>query len=214
MNTYATYAALVFGTTMKLYDDMEDNPVLAQYSTPKLMELIKALMIASLTYTSIHYMNFPIVLFIGLFLHDIMSDDTSLSTGFWHALMIILLLLCIITFDISKLSMELIFSIIFFIVAAYIDHKLFPEEYSWKKIIGRILVVFIFITLLQFPIFIPYYDIFLFYSSYMMTSVLMMTCAKYYETKSSKDPKELKEQPNEPKEPKEPKEEKEVHDVK
>ena len=206
MNTYATYAAVVFGATMKLYDDMEDNPVLAQHSTPKLMELIKALMIASLTYASIHYMNFPIVLFIGLFLHDIMSDDTSLSTGFWHAFMIILLLLCIITFDISKLSMELIFSIIFFNVAAYLDHKLCPEEYSWKKIIWRTLGAIMYTILLQFPIFIPYYDILLFYSSYMMTSVLIMTYAKYNETKlsteSSKDPKE------------QPKEDKVVYDNK
>jgi|UniRef100_A0A6C0BGX8 hypothetical protein len=210
----ANYAAAVFGATLKIFDDMEDNPVLAQYSTPKLMELIKAFVIASLTYAAIYNMNFPIIIFIGDYLHCAMSDNTALSTDFYYAFMTISLLLSIITFDVDKLSVVLIISIIFFTLVAYVDHTLFPEEYSWKKIIWRAVSSIIYIILSQFTIFTPYYDIIFFYIGYLMLSAIMMTCAKYYETKSSKDPKELKEQPNEPKEPKEPKEEKEVHDVK
>ena len=203
----AQYAASLFGGLLKIYDDMEDNPLIAQYASSQFMEIIKVLIITSFTYASIHNMNFPIIIFVGHLLHYLITDCDSLSTDFYHAGMILALLLSILMFDISKLGSGLIITLFGFMLYAYIDHKIFPEEYSWKKIIWRSLWVIGVLILLQFPMSIPYYDLMFFPLGYCMISVPLMIYAQSHET--SKDPKESKE-PKEPKETKELKEPKEI----
>lgn len=191
MNTYGT---AIFGALVKVYDDIEDNPVIAQYNTPKLMELIKALVIASFTYASINNMNLPLFTFIFHCFHYVISDDTSLSTNFYHAGMIIALLLSIITFDVAALNITtIVATILICMMLAHIDHKLFPEEHSWKKIIGRTLTVIGLIILLQFQLAMIDVHTILFYLGYGMMSVCMMTFAQCSETESPKELKETKE---------------------
>jgi hypothetical protein len=198
----AHVAAATFGALLKVYDDIEDNPVIARYSSSYIMEIVKALIIASFTYASIHDMNLPIFIFIGEYLHSVISDSNATSTEFYHAGMIVALLLSIITFDASHVSVILIISIVGFILFGYIDHTLCPEEYSWKKIILRICYVIVLIIVGQLPVFIPYHNTVLFSMSYFMTSVIFMICAQYSDI-TPKEPKEPKE-PKKPKEPKEP----------
>lgn len=185
------YAAAAFGALLKVYDDIEDNPIIAQYCSSQFMEIIKVLVIASFTYASIYNMNFPIIIFIGDYLHYIMSDNGHISTDFYHAGMILALLLSIITFDVSKLSIELIISIVGFTLFAYLDHRFFPEEYSWKKIIWRSLWIIGILVLLQFQTSIPYYDMMLFPLGYCIISILFMLCAQCNETTSNKLSNEL-----------------------
>ena len=210
------YAAAVFGTLVKVYDDMEDNPVLLQYNTPQFMELVKALVIVSFTYVSIHNINFPIIIFIVHYINYLFIDNHSLATDFYHAGMFIAFLLSIITFDVSKLSMALINTIIYGIIGIYIDHALFSEEHSWTKIIWRTLCSIGLVISLQFSLFMPYYDMILFSTGYFITSVCMMTYAQCNETKSSKEPTEPTEpnEPNEAEEPKEPNEAEEPEEPK
>lgn len=183
--------AVIFGVLLKVYDDMEDNPIIAQYCTPQIMEIIKALIIASLTYVSIYNMNVPIVMFIGNFIHYIMTDDLALSTDFYRANMIISLLLSLITYDVSAWSIILIITILYCIFSGYIDHILLPEEHSWKKIIGRAVFSIGLIISLPFSVYVIDRDIILFTIGYCMTSVLLMLYAQLNEM--PKEPKETKE---------------------
>jgi hypothetical protein len=196
--------AAIFGGLLKLYDDIEDIPLIAQYATPHIIETLKALIIVSLTYVSLHDMNLPLIIFIAHFLHDVITDDRALETTFYYAGMITLFILSIITFDLSKWDMTACsIVIIVFLLGGYMDHKVFPEEYSWKKIIWRALCAITVLMLLPFSTQVIYHDILLFFLGYCILSVLLMTCAQWSETsKEPKEPMELKE----PKEPKEPKE--------
>jgi hypothetical protein len=178
-------AAATFGALLKVYDDMEDNPIIAQYGSSQIMEIIKVLIIASFTYASMDNMNLPIFILIGEYLHSAVSDDKATSTEFYQAGMIVALVLSIITFDISHVSVILILTIIFFILGGYIDHTLCPEEYSWNKIILRIFYVIMIIILGEFPRFIPYYNTLLFCVGYFMTSVLLMIYAQWSGTNQS-----------------------------
>jgi len=188
-----TFGAAVFGALLKVYDDMEDNPVLAQYNTPQLMEIVKTLIIASFTYASIYDMNLPLIIFIFNYLHYAISDNTALSTYFYHGGMIVAFLLSIITFDISTISVvTIIITILICIMVGYMDNKLCPEEYSWKKIIFRTIYSIGIIVLLQFSV-VDYHTM-ITYLSHFMTSILIMTYAQYNETKSPHPLKEPKEQ--------------------
>jgi len=193
----ATIAAAVFGALLKVYDDIEDIPLIAQYATPHIIETLKALIIVSLTYVSLHDMNLPLIIFIAHFLHDVITDDHALSTDFYHAGMIVAFLLSIITFDLSTLDMTACgIVIILFLLGGYVDHKVFPEEYGWKKIVWRALCAITVLMLLPFTTCRVYHDILLFFLGYCILSVLLMTCAQWSET--SKEPsKELSKEPSE-----------------
>ena len=185
----ANIAAATFGGLLKLYDDIEDIPVIAKYASSQFMEIVKVLIIASFTYAAMHNIHLPIIIFIAHCLHYLIADRESIATDFYHAGMILALLLSIITFDVFTLNMELIVSIIGFTLYLYTDHTLFPEEYSWKKITWRLLWVIGLFLLLQFPVpmSMPYYDLMFFPLGYCMISVLLMTCAQWGETPHEKD---------------------------
>lgn len=178
------YAAALFGGLLKIYDDMEDIPVITQYKTAELMEIIKALIIASFTYASIHNMNFPLIIFIANSIHCLMTDHKALATDFYHAGIMIAFLLMIITFDVSEWNILSCIIIPLLILTGYVDHTLFPEEYSWGKIIGRTLFSIGLIVSLQLSIMVPFYDIIAFSISYCITSILIMTYTQYTEATS------------------------------
>jgi hypothetical protein len=193
----ATVAAVAFGALLKVYDDIEDIPLIAQYATPHIIETLKALIIASLTYVSLHDMNLPLIIFIAHFLHDLIIDNHALETTFYYAGMITLFILSIITFDLSKWDMTACgIVIILFLLGGYVDHKVFPEEYGWKKIVWRALCAITVLMLLPFTTRVIYHNILLFFLGYCILSVLLMTCAQWSET--SKEPsKELSKEPSE-----------------
>ena len=178
----ANYAAAIFGGLIKVYDDTMDNPVIAQHSTPPFMEMVKVLIIASFTYASLHHMNLPIFIFITHYIHYLIADQESLATHFYYAGMIIAFVLSIITWDTSQLSVLLLVMIILFILGGYIDHRFFPEEYSWKKIIWRAMWSVELIVSMQFSIFEPCYSILFFCVGYFIVSVLTMTYAQCSQT--------------------------------
>ena len=176
------YSAALFGGLLKLYDDIEDIPVNASYFSSQFMETLKVLIIASFTYASIHNMNLPFMIFIVHCLHYLLTDRESITTDFYHAGMILALLLCMVMFDASQLHMGLLFSIMGVTLHAYLDHIFFPEDYSWKKILWRTVSGILCIISLHFHICIPYDDILLYWLGYFTTSVLLMTHAQSSET--------------------------------
>lgn len=142
----------------------------------------------SLTYVSMHNMNIPIIIFVAHFLHDIIIDNHALETDFYHAGMITLFILSIVTFDLSTLDMTACgVVIISFLLGGYMDHNVFPEEYSWKKIVWRALCAIIVLMLLPFSTRGIYHDILLFFLGYCILSVILMTCAQCSETPLSKE---------------------------
>ena len=194
----ANLTGVTFGGLLKLYDDIEDIPAIAQYATPHMMETLKALIIVSLTYVSLHDMNIPLIIFVAHFLHDIITDDRALETDFYYAGMITLFILSIVTFDLSKWDMTACGVVILsFLLGGYMDHNIFPEEYSWKKIVWRALCAITVLMLLPFSTHVIYHDILLFFLGYCVLSVILMTCAQFHESKEAKEPK-VSNEPNNP----------------
>ena len=198
----AKVAAVAFGALLKIYDDMEDNPVIAKYATSQFMEIIKALIIMSFTYASIHNIHLPIIIFIAHCLHYVITDDHAISTDFYHAGMIVAFLLSIISFDVSTLNIvSFALPILYVFIGAYLDHILCPEEYSWKKIIWRSIISIALIVLLLFSTYVPDYDIVFFTVGYSMISIPFMIYAQTHEpSKETKETKETKEHPQSPSE--------------
>ena len=183
ITTHTIIAAFVFGGLLKVYDDMEDIPVIAQHASSQLIEIVKAFIIASLTYVSIHNMNVPLLIFIAHLVHCLVIDDRVLVTDFYLAGMMITLCLFILTFDLSQWNTTaIVIPLILFMVGGYMDHTFFPEEYSWKKIIWRALCGVSVLVALSFSICMPYCDIVSFFLGYCALSVVLMIYAQSSET--------------------------------
>jgi len=135
------YVAILSGGLLKLYDDTNDIPIYGSNYSKAGLEILKGLIIASFTYVSIHNMNVPFVVFIFIGLDQLFIDDTALNTDFYYSGMVITFILLFITFEPSHVTHLVWFPIILASIFGYAEHKLFPEDYSWKKIIIRSLAV-------------------------------------------------------------------------
>ena len=82
-------------------------------------------------------MNIPLIIFIFSAIHTILTDSTSLNTDYYYAGMIITFILACITFYPSNVTYIIGTTIILALIGGFIEHNLFPENYSWKKIIAR-----------------------------------------------------------------------------
>lgn len=135
------YVAILSGGLLKLYDDSNDIPIYGSTYSKAGLEILKGLIIATFTYVSINNMNVPFVVFIFIGLDQLFIDDTALNTDFYYSGMILTFILLLITFDPDHVTHLVWIPIILASIFGYIEHKLFPEDYSWKKIIARTLVV-------------------------------------------------------------------------
>ena len=171
--------AFVCGGLLNVYNDMEDIPVIAQHASSQLIEIVKAHMIASLTYLSIHHMNVPLLICMAHLLHCLVIDDRVLVTDFYLAGMMTTLCLFILTFDLSQWNTTaIVVPLVLFMVGKYMDHTFFPESYSWKKILWRALCGVSVLVALSFSVCMPYCDVLSFFLGYCALSVVLMTYAQ------------------------------------
>ena len=135
-----TYVAAIFGGLLKIYDDIVDIPEYAIYSSPRILEIVKVLIISALTYISIHNVNIPFLLFTFHLIHVIFIDKNSLGTDFYFSGMILSFILIFISLESSDLAFSVIPILLVSLCTVLFDHYFFPEEHSWKKIIERCLI--------------------------------------------------------------------------
>ena len=166
------YISFIFGLLLKVYDDVIDNSVYKAYFSQHIITLIKIIMIVILIKISLVNGNIPFIILMTMIIHYILADNKCLDDIFWHLGLIVLGILVLYTFSLSNLKYNL-YTIILLVSILWADHKLFPEEYSWKKIIGRTIMVIGLLCLLEINQIFDH-DILWFCYGYMMTSVANM----------------------------------------
>ena len=174
--------AVISGAILKIYDDIIDVPVYRSHFSDSTIETLKCLLIASITYMSINNMNIPFIVFIFMAVDQLFIDDKLLNTNFYNSGMVVTFILVLITFKPSHVTHILWFTLIIAFVGGFFEHTLFPEDYSIKKIIIRVLCVLFLLTfndmILQH---IVDSDIVLLTVGYFSMSVVNMIYLKYFQ---------------------------------
>jgi hypothetical protein len=174
-------SSFLFGSLLKMADDVEDIPYYKKRITPIGLELLRALMYVFLTYVSVHNVNFPIVFFIGdAFLQYI--NEKTLDNPMFVAGMIALAVLSVLcynsqTFDIGAILLTL--AVVFPI--AYMDNHFFPEDVSVRKICGRLGAVIAFLLFYSFFAKVLPVEFIMIEIGYSLTSVANMLAALDYD---------------------------------
>ena len=129
----------IFGALIKGYDDIFDNAQFHKLFSDMSVELIKTFTICIYTLISNTNINVPFIIFIShIFFYII--DKKSLNNPFFVSGMLISVFLFIFNFNSNKDTFNIkrcVITIVALIIGGWIDHNLFPEESSIKKIIGR-----------------------------------------------------------------------------
>jgi hypothetical protein len=176
--TFQSCLSFAFGGLLKVYDDIIDIPTIATFCTPQLIEIIKVFIIASFTYVTMNNTNFILILFVMMEIHMAFSDHKCMKEIFYTAGRILSLVLCMLTFSFATLNWTVLLTTAGLSISSAFDHKLFPEDHSWKKIIYRLLCV---IGIIFYINYIRTYidtldcDILLFSAGYLSLSIIIMT---------------------------------------
>ena len=133
------------GAILKVYDDIIDVPIYRSNFSDSTIETLKCLLIASMTYMAMNNMNVPFIVFIFMAVDQLFIDDKLLNTNFYNSGMVVTFILVLITFKPSDASHKLFFTLIIAFVGGFFEHTLFPEDYSVKKILIRVLAVIFFL---------------------------------------------------------------------
>ncbi len=142
---------ILLGITTKIYDDIIDMNI---KTIPIITESLKSLIILFFTLTSINdfYFSFP------CFLVSLLNS--GFDNPFWKSIIIISFIITVINLlqndiPITKLIIRIFLSIIVlfcFLLFAYFEDRLFPEEVSIEKIVFRSLILIGFCFILLFGI--------------------------------------------------------------
>ena len=142
--------ALLAGISCKLYDDLEDNPLLVSFKTPFIMELLKGFHYVFFTCVSLEeslffYINFYVNYLHLLFNKFAFTRPYEMSICFTYGVLFFIvtkgeMFLNFNFYDLTCVSGSFIF--------AGVEHFLCPEELSVNKLIMRsILIISILLTL-------------------------------------------------------------------
>lgn len=174
-------SAFLFGSLLKIADDIEDIPFYKSYITPIILELVKSLTYVFLTYVSVHNVNFPIVFFIGhVFLQYV--NDKTLDNPMFYAGMICLAVLSVLCFNMNSADITIILATLAIVFPiAYVDNHLFPEDVSVRKIAGRLGAVITFILFYSFFVRILPVEFIMIEIGYCLTSVINMLVSLDYD---------------------------------
>lgn len=126
----------LFGSSLKLIDDVYDNPVIRPYFSQTAIEFLKSFIFILLTHLSVYDFNLLFVLFVGHLVIPLF-DKECLNNSYFMAGMFLLAILCIVSFPVYFDFITI--SIIFVMLIAFclFDNKYAKEESSPKKIFFR-----------------------------------------------------------------------------
>jgi hypothetical protein len=128
--------AFLAGLLAKVYDDLTDNHMI----NPLGQEILKGLQWMLLTLLSYNDFNFAFINYVMNLIHGYFNDE-AFSKPYEKSLLILYPILLVISFPtIQAVNIYTWFYIICFIGVMGIEPILIPEEYSYKKLISRIVV--------------------------------------------------------------------------
>lgn len=131
------FFALLFGASMKIYDDLTDNHLV---TNDLLLQTLKTAQLVSLTAISIRDFAFSVFFMLMNVLCMVADPSAYLADNFYVSIMVMCPLILLASFpyreSIGTISFLYIGSFLaFFAVEPYIT----PEEYSYKKFMLRLL---------------------------------------------------------------------------
>ena len=166
---------LIFGGLIKTYDDIFDNIEFGAYFSDLSIELIKNFTICIYTLISVKNFNLTLFTFIFHIINYLFTDKESLNNSFFKSGILITIFLCIVCFNYDILDIKkILITFVIVLIGSWSDHKLFPEEVSIKKIIGR--TIYLLILLLTLYIFNNYIIVeqIIFCIGYAISSIMIM----------------------------------------
>lgn len=139
-----TLFPLLIGITGKIYDDIEDQKLTIN---PLITESLKSINLLFYTLTSKSDFMFSLSTFIMAAL------GAGIDNLFWKSFILIAIILSIISFTTFTTTNWKFFLVMISIVLilTHIEEQVFPEEYSIKKLISRILGIIIFASIYFIP---------------------------------------------------------------
>lgn len=139
-----TLFPLFIGITGKIYDDIEDQKLTIN---PLITESLKSINLLFYTLTSKSDFMFSLSTFIMAAL------GAGIDNLFWKSFILIAIILSIISFTTFTTTNWKFFLVMISIVLilTHIEEQVFPEEYSIKKLISRILGIIIFASIYFIP---------------------------------------------------------------
>lgn len=184
--------SLLFGSFLKIYDDIDDIEEYKTYFSSAVEEFIKAAIWICFTLISVKNINFPIIVFIGSLIAHIFVDKNYLNNDYFKSGMISLIFIILLSFkNLDQINIiQIIVGLLGFFILFTIDHKLFPENSSIKKLCGRAgIIVFFVLALIGLYYFsISNQDInagILLVIGYFATSVINMSMLEYKKVRES-----------------------------
>ena len=178
----------IFGALIKSYDDIFDNAQFHKLFSDMSVELIKTFTICIYTLISNINVNVPFIIFIShIFFYII--DKKSLNNPFFVSGMLISVFLCIFNFNKDSFNIKrCVITIAVMIIGGWIDHILFPEESSIRKIIGRTTEVAVAFVLYFY--FKDYFidELIVFSIGYGITSIANMSILEFNNTNATGTP--------------------------
>ena len=129
--------ALLSGGLIKVYDDIVDIPEYGSHFSNTFIILLKISLIALMIIMSINNANIPLIIFTFILIMELCVDSNTLDDTFYKVGMIVTFIMVCYTFTISNINYIIGSTVALALIGGFIDHKLFPEDHSINKIIGR-----------------------------------------------------------------------------
>lgn len=173
METYKL-VSLLCGVVCKLYDDLNDNPLLLKFKNKLLMEILKGLHYIFFISLSLKEPLFFCFQYIANVVH-FLNNNEGYSKPYEKSLLYSFpLLLFLVDFKkIKPLTYLDIFASWLFIMAKFIEPIFVKSEYSYYKLIFRIIILLIIFLFCLLPISPILLYIFIYMFGYMLSSVIV-----------------------------------------
>lgn len=136
MFIHPTITCTLFGTFLKLIDDIYDNPIIGKYFSPTGIEFIKAFIFVLLSHISAYDFNTLFILFVSHLVIPLFDKD-CINNSYFMAGMVILAILCITSFPVNFNLGVIVLMFISLILYSIFDNKYIKEESSQTKILFR-----------------------------------------------------------------------------
>jgi hypothetical protein len=144
--------SVCFGILSKLYDDVVDQKII---QNPFLIHSIQSLIIMFLTLIGYqdYYFTFACLFVIRL--------NSGFDHPFWNSFLpvMVFLFLTALPYGGDRMHLKMLLAIcgvLFILFIAYLEEYYFPEEYSWRKVVSRIIGSIVFLMAGLFISEVPY----------------------------------------------------------
>jgi hypothetical protein len=141
--------AILGGMLCKIYDDFSDSKIV---TNPLVLECLKGLQWISLCLLSYKDFNFSFVFYLGNLLNSI-SNPIEWTPAYEHSLLILYPIFLIMSY--TTFQYPNIYDLILAFcncVGMLIEPYLITEEYSYKKLASRFMLLFMFLICLALPL--------------------------------------------------------------